>query len=55
MKLGAQPRRKDHVATSHITLLKWMLNLSDYDSYKEEDNISENGDGGKYVFSSNFE
>ena len=28
IKLGAQTRRKDRVASSHVILLKWMLNLS---------------------------
>ena len=28
IKLGTQPRRKDHVATSHVILHKWLLNLS---------------------------
>ena len=27
IKLGAQTRRKDRVASSHVILLKWMLNL----------------------------
>ena len=28
IKLGAQPGGKDHKATSHVILLKWLLNLS---------------------------
>ena len=28
IKLGAQTRRKNRVASSHVILLKWMLNLS---------------------------
>ena len=29
LKLGAQLRKKDHIGTSNIILLKWMLNHSD--------------------------
>ena len=46
IKLGAQSRRNDYMLQVKVK------SLSDYDSYYEEENISENGDKEGYLFSS---
>ena len=55
-KPGEQPKRKDHVAASHVILPQVNVkSLSDDASYDKKENISENGDKIRYLFSSDAE